>query len=120
MLGTWIAREFGDRYELVVIDRRPPPTDVADRIADYRQFDVLGPGLSDLLAGLEAVVLLAARRAGRDRTRETFRDYLPNLEIASRTLEACRHADIRNVVSLSSIAVYGRVDPRPCREDGST
>ncbi|MBN2537064.1 NAD-dependent epimerase/dehydratase family protein [candidate division WOR-3 bacterium] len=114
-IGSWIVRELGRAHSFLVIDRQPPPADLAG--TDFLRAELPGDDISGALADLDGLVLLAGRRTGRDRTSETFADYLPSLAIAARTFEACRAAGVRNVVSLSSIAVYGPANPRPWCED---
>ena len=64
--------------------------------------------------GMEAVVHAAGQLGGWGSEDEFFRN---NLEATQNLVEACRLAGIRSVVSVSSVAVYGRQPDRYLPED---
>jgi len=95
-------------------------------IEDFNEFEVDGikfpfahssftvKELTEAVAGTDAVLHVAAKRYEAS---QPMNYYLENIEISANLFEACRIAEVRNIVHLSTIGVYGQSDQRPWRED---
>jgi len=114
-IGGWLVRCGRPEDRFIIVDRVAPPNDIAGRV-EFRPADLLGRVSDEELAGVEGVVLLAARRPPARWYPEAAEDYLANIRIAANALEACRRRDITNVVFTSTISVYGRGNRVPFDE----
>ena len=117
-IGKWIIKELADEHEFVVLGRSRAITQlsVGAQPIRYLNTDYGTTSLMATLKNVDAVVHLAARRPGLKSTSETFQDFLPNIEIASNLFEVCTVLNIKNIVNISSISVYGLNNPLPWSE----
>ncbi|MFC2079380.1 NAD-dependent epimerase/dehydratase family protein [Candidatus Bipolaricaulota bacterium] len=116
-VGRYLLKELANSDETVVLTRSghtQPETKEADADrATYVVIDYSVESLSRHLVRADAVVHLAARR---HEPSLLMRDYVSNIEVSANLWEACRITGIKNIVSVSTIAVYGQAEPLPWRE----
>lgn len=121
-IGSWILREFADTHEFLIVGRN----DSIEQITvDGNSFKYLGTDYSvdslvNHLDHVDAVVHLAAKMPVSKQSSETYEDFIPNIAIAASLFEACRLIGIGNIVSISSISVYGSRNAIPYSEDHKT
>jgi UDP-glucuronate 4-epimerase len=113
-IGSHLVRRLlAEGWEVVGLDRRPPPA----AGLHWLQGDLLELDLAPHLAGVDYVIHLA----GRPGVRESWSDFAEyargNIEATQRLLEALRGQKVRKLVVASTSSVYGEA-PMPAREEG--
>jgi len=124
-LGSAAVRELSDRgHDVVGVARRRPESHGAESAGSVRWVaaDVATDDLGDVLAGADAVVLLAWKFQPTHRPEETW---ATNAVGSRRVLEAVRRQGVGALVYVSSIAAYspaphGRVVDESWATDGTS
>jgi UDP-glucose 4-epimerase len=114
-IGKWFLRTYGSQFDCSIVG-----------IENFHEFEVDGfkfpfthsgftiEELTTVVSGADAVLHMAAKRY---EVSQSMNYYMENIEISANLFEACRIANVKNLVHLSTIGVYGQADERPWRED---
>jgi len=85
------------------------------------ELDLVRADLDDVLAGVDAVIHLAAQPGVRLSWSDGFAVYVErNISASQRLLEAARRTRVPRLVLASSSSVYGNAPAQPIHEDAST
>ena len=113
-LGRHLVPALSDAgYDVVAVCRREPTVSVPFRRSDYTEAT-----LTSALAGVDAVIHLAARRAMREDEPLDLEPYLgPNVRALRALCSAATAGGASRVVLASSRAVYPAVSDQPLQEE---
>ncbi|MEK6954498.1 MAG: NAD-dependent epimerase/dehydratase family protein [Candidatus Micrarchaeota archaeon] len=116
-------------HEVIAIDNFDPYYGKGQKIANisplkkskkfhFLEMSILSPEFPAYLkeSGADSIIHLAARPGVRPSLADPFIYQKINVEGTLRVLEACRIADISNLVSISSSSVYGNCKTKPWKE----
>lgn len=109
-IGKWllkIAREEGHDVLAVDIKKLGNHIEFMGEKYDYARADGDLDKLAEIFEGYDAVVNLAAIRATDD---FTMTDYIKNIQIFDEVIQACKKNSIRNIIYISSRAVYSDIN----------
>jgi UDP-glucose 4-epimerase len=113
-IGRWLLSELNSEYEFFVIGRKNlKKINVSDQDFSYVSSNYSIDELVQVILDMDAVVHLAAVRSGK----KDFFPYLENIQCSHNLFEACIKVGVKNIICASSIAVYGRNNPVPWKED---
>lgn len=114
-IGKWLLRSEKDEIDFFVLGTRKDLRKIEANGRDYEYIptDYSLSRLTEILKKADAVIHLASVRTAFDK----FEPYTDNFMISSRLFEACRQLNIKNVVALSSRAVYSKSELVPWSED---
>lgn len=119
-IGKWLLRDFGDRYQFIIIGRKKIEEDYIvfeNRRYEYRVTDFSRESLKDVLVGIDGVIHLAAQRPSVNYKEEGFAVSMSNINLSLNLLDACIANDIKNIVFASSISNYSEENELPWKED---
>lgn len=116
-IGQWLLRTLGDQHSLLILGRDLNKKEliVDDKEFKYFVTDYSVDSLLKILENCEAVVHLSAKRSGKEHG--TFLGFADNVLISANLFEACKILKIRNIVNVSSVAVYSYLNQLPWAED---
>jgi len=117
-VGKTILRDFGDKFEFILIGTKPEINFFCldGKKYEYRNTDYSVNSLEKALKGINSLIHLAAKRPAPMTTQDNYSEFHCNVEIASNLFEVCRKEKISNVVFTSSISVYGEQNTLPYTE----
>lgn len=104
-LGRKIVNRLTGKHELVIFSRSSKVGVV--------QTDYSFESLNKELAGVDAIIHLAANRSAS----KDIRDFYPDIEISQNLFMAAKENAIKNIVFASSISVYSDESKLPWKED---
>jgi dihydroflavonol-4-reductase len=116
-IGSHFVKYLAARgWAVRAIDVRPPPAGVPDGNIEYRVQDIRdGEDLATALEGVDYVFNLASVHLDVHATCEQFESV--NVKALERLVEASATAEVRRLVQVSSVGVYGHVASPPAKED---
>lgn len=115
-IGQYLLPELAPEHTLTVITSRKGTEGLYQHPnLSYLTAPYDREGFRRAFEACEAVVHLGAKRSTPEREK-SITSYFENLETTEALFAACAELDIRNVVSISSVAVYDAGLPSPCPE----
>lgn len=115
-IGQYVLKENANEHEFVVVTSR----DTKDSLfvhpnvkyvtAAYNQSE-----FEKAFEGCDAVVHLGAKRSSKE-AEESILNYAENLRVSEDLFKACVNLNIKNIVNISSYAVYDTTLPLPFEE----
>lgn len=115
-IGQYVLKENANEHEFVVVTSR----DAKDSLfvhpnvkyvtAAYNQSE-----FEKAFEGCDAVVHLGAKRSSKE-AEESILNYADNLRVSEDLFKACVNLNIKNIVNISSYAVYDTTLPLPFEE----
>ncbi|MCF0147284.1 MAG: NAD(P)-dependent oxidoreductase [Clostridium sp.] len=107
-IGQWILKLYSDKYKFKVLTRS---LDMSKDIykhenIEYCVTDYSEDSLKKELKGCNGVIHLASIRFDKNQ-KEKFTRYLDNIVLTENLFDVCNELNIKNIVFLSSRAVYG-------------
>nr|WP_296957173.1 NAD-dependent epimerase/dehydratase family protein [uncultured Mediterraneibacter sp.] len=115
-IGQYLLKENSDENEFFVITSR---ADCADLYTHpnitYVTEEYDQNGFKKAFSECEAVVHLGAKRSSKE-YEESILNYTDNLRVSEELFKACRELGIKNIVNISSTAVYDSTLPTPFTE----
>jgi UDP-glucose 4-epimerase len=112
-IGSHIVKQMALRHEFVVVAKK---NNLGLDDNYFRKTRKSVKGFVNLLSDVNAVVHLAAIRPESSGEVLSFEKYLPNIELSAAIFEACRQLNITNVVNISSMSVYSKINLLPFDE----
>ena len=115
-IGQYLLPELAPEHTLTVITSRKGTEGLYQHPnLSYLTAPYDREGFRRAFEACEAVVHLGAKRSTPEREK-SITSYFENMESTEALFAACAELDIRNVVSISSVAVYDAGLPSPCPE----
>lgn len=118
-IGKWIIELLSEKHQLTIVGRNEsvkvfPEEDIS---VSYLSTDYSIDSLSRHMKNIDAVVHLAAKRVPLGAKGETIEDYTGNMLVSSNLFEVCKREGIKNIINISSKAVYSSNNALPCSEN---
>ena len=121
-IGSHVVRELADRYDVVVVDRRPPPKAI-EGSCRYHRGDVRDAGFLDAVFSAEpvtGVIHIAGVKSVAESLAAPEAYFDNNLNGSIVLLAAMARARTPYFIFSSSAAVYGTPERLPITEDAPT
>ncbi len=115
-IGQYVLKENANEYEFVVVTSRDTTdglfvhSNVKYVTAAYNQNE-----FEKAFEGCDAVVHLGAKRSSKE-GEESVLNYTDNLRVSEDLFKACNNLNIKNIINISSYAVYDTTLPLPFEE----
>lgn len=105
-IGQYFLQEYSDENEFLVITSRDKYIDLyIHPNITYVKEKYNQKGFEKVFSECEAVVHLGAKRSSKE-NEESILNYVDNLYVSEELFKACNELGIKNVVNISSTAVY--------------
>lgn len=107
-IGQWILKLYSNKYKFKVLTRNfdMPRNMYKHENVVYCTTDYSEDSLKEVLKDCSSVIHLASIRFDKNQ-KEKFERYLDNIVLSENLFSACNDLNIKNIVFLSSRAVYG-------------
>lgn len=116
-IGQYLLKENVNENEFVVITSREDYANLyVHPNIKYVNEKYDQDGFEKTFKGCDAIVHLGAKRSSKE-AEESILNYIDNLKVSEDLFKACLHLDIKNVVNISSTAVYDTTLPLPFEEN---
>ena len=111
-------RQFSNQYDFIIFKSNKDTKEFSlnNKKFKYRVPNGTQKSWNELLAGVDAVIHLAAIRTTKNRDAESFLRYIPNIELATLVFNSCSYNRIRNIINVSTIGVYQKSLPEAAKE----
>lgn len=115
-IGQYLLKEYAKTHRFIVITSRQEKENIYQHShVTYVNESYDRKGFEAAFKGCEAVVHLGAKRSTPEREK-SIESYFENLKVAEDLFNACKDLEIRNIINISSTAVYDATLPYPFRE----
>lgn len=119
-IGQYFLREYAGEHQFAVITSRDDMTGLYQHpCVNYVRKSYDKQGFESVFSDCEGIVHLGAKRSTKERE-ESIMNYSENLRVAEALFDACTDLGIRNIINISSTAVYDTTLPYPFREVEAT
>lgn len=119
-VGQYFLKKYASSHHFQVITSRKDFTSLFqhENIV-YKEEKYSKEGFKTVFCNCDCIVHLGAKRSTKERE-ESINNYFENLEVAEDLFLACNELGIRNIVNVSSTAVYDSSVPYPFQEKNAT
>lgn len=115
-IGQYLLKEYADEVSFVVITARTSMDGLyVHPQVTYKTETYDQEGFERAFEGCDAVVHLGAKRSSKDAEKNIL-NYTDNLQVSEDLFLACKNLGIKNVVNISSTAVYDMTLETPFEE----
>lgn len=119
-IGQYLLKEYAGDHRFVVITTRSDVSELYQHPdINYVKETYDKQGFETAFSGCEGVIHLGARRSTKERE-ESIMNYFENLKTAEELFMACKALDVKNVINISSTAVYDSTLNCPFKEEIAT